>query len=138
MEPIRQPSAAAPNSDTVYVLSAPTAYVPPPKRTYDSATTEPEVRFDRVSLGDQLFVARFVQFLRALCTKIPPSSDPAEVQPVIEGALWALLENAAPSGPELAVRAKQTGDGTAVEVTIRPRRFLGVSLEELSLEMPLG
>lgn len=130
--------ASAPNSDAVYVMSAPTAYVTPPKRTYDSATTEPEVRLDRVSLGDQLFVGRVVQFLRALCSKLPPSSDPAEVGPVVEGALWALFENAAPASIELKVKASSHSDGTVVDVTLRPRRFLGVQLEEISLEMPLG
>jgi type VI secretion system protein ImpC len=130
--------ASAPNSDAVYVLSAPTVYVTPPKRTYDSATTEPELRLDRVSLGDQLFVARVVQFLRALLGKLPPSSDPAEVQPVVNGALWALFDNAAPGSVEIAVKAHGRDDGTSVEVTIRPRRFLGVQLDEFSLEMPLG
>ena len=130
--------ASAPNSDAVYVLSAPTAYVTPPKRTYDSATTEPEVRPDRVSLGDQLFVARLVQFLRALCSKLPPSSDPAEAQALVEGALWALFESAAPGSIELAVRGEGRAEGTVVAVMVRPRRFLGVQLEELSLEMALG
>ena len=130
--------ASAPNSDAVYVMNAPTAYVTPPKRTYDSASTEPEVRLDRVSLGDQLFVARVVQFLRALCAKIPPNSDPAEVQPVMEGALWALFEDAKPGTVELAVKARATSGGTVVEVMVRPRRFLGVMLEEIALEMPLG
>ena len=96
--------AAAPNSDAALVLHAPTAYVPPPKRTYDSATTEPEVRLERVSLGDQLFVARLVQFLRALCGKLPPASDPKEAQQLVEGALWALFEDAAPGSIELAVQ----------------------------------
>src|SRR5262249_58267611 len=90
--------ASAPNTDSVYVLSAPTAYVPPAKKTYDSATTEPEVRFDRVSLGDQLFVARLVQFLRALCSKLPSSSDPAEAGPVVRGAVWAPFGNGRPPG----------------------------------------
>jgi type VI secretion system ImpC/EvpB family protein len=130
--------ASAPNSDAVYVMNAPTAYVTPPKRTYDSATTEPEVRLDRVSLGDQLFVARLVQFLRTLCSKLPPSSDPAEVQPVMEGAVWALFEDAKPGTIELAVKARGSSEGTVVDVMVRPRRFLGVQLEELSLEMPLG
>lgn len=130
--------ASAPNSDAVYVHSAPTAYVTPPKRTYDSASTEPEVRLDRVSLGDQLFVARLVQFLRALCSKLPSSSDPAEVQPVMEGAIWTLFEGAAPASVELSVRAEARPEGTVVALDIKPRRFLGVQIEEMSLEMPLG
>ncbi len=130
--------ASAPNSDAVHVLSAPTAYVTPPKKTYDSDSTEPEVRLDKVSLVDQLFVARFVQFLRALCSKLPPSSPPAEVEPVIEGALWALMEDAQPGSVELHVKAHGRSDGTVVEVTVKPRRFLGVQIDEVSLEMPLG
>jgi type VI secretion system ImpC/EvpB family protein len=130
--------ASAPNSDAVYVLSAPTAYVTPPKRTYDSATTEPEVRLDRVSLVDQLFVARLVQFLRALCSKLPPASDPREAEQLVDGALWAFFEDAKPGTIELAAKASSGDDGTVVAVMVRPRRFLGVQLEELSLEMPLG
>jgi type VI secretion system ImpC/EvpB family protein/type VI secretion system ImpB/VipA family protein len=130
--------ASAPNSDAVYVQSAPTAYVTPPKRTYDSASTEPELRLDRVSLVDQLFVARVVQFLRALCSKLPPSSDPGEAGELVQGALWALFEDATPGSVELAAKGAGHADGTVVQVMVRPRRFLGVQLEEITLEMPLG
>lgn len=130
--------ASAPNSDSVFVMNAPTAYVPPSKKTYDSATTEPEVRYDRVSLVDQLFVARLVQFLHAFCSKLPPNSDPAEAQPVVEAALWTLFENAAPGSLEISAKAHSSAGETVVSVTVRPRRFLGVTLEEISLEMPLG
>ncbi|WP_437806232.1 type VI secretion system contractile sheath domain-containing protein [Sorangium sp. So ce1078] len=130
--------ASAPNSDAAYVLTAPTAYVPPEKLTYDSPTAEPEERLERVSLVDQLFVARVVQFLRALSAKLPADSDPAEVQPVVEGALWTLFENAPPASIELAVRAGRGEGGAQIAVTVRPRRFLGVGLDEVSLEMPLG
>ncbi|WP_437643607.1 type VI secretion system contractile sheath domain-containing protein [Sorangium sp. So ce362] len=130
--------ASAPNSDAVYVLTAPTAYVPPEKLTYDSPTAEPEERLERVSLVDQLFVARVVQFLRALCAKLPADSDPAEVQPVVEGALWTLFERAPPASIELAVKAGRGEGGAQIAVTVRPRRFLGVGLDEVSLELPLG
>jgi predicted component of type VI protein secretion system len=130
--------ASAPNSDAALVLQAPTAYVPPPKRTYDSATTEPEERHEKVSLVDQLFVGRLVQFLRALLSKIPPNSDPAEVEPVVKAALWTLFENAKPGSLELVVKARAESDGTLVAITVTPRGFLGVGLDELSLEMPLG
>lgn len=130
--------ATAPNSDEAYVMSAPTAYVTPPKRTYDSETTEPEMRLPRVALGDQLFVARVVQFLRALGSKIPPDSPPDQVKPVMEAALWELFENSPPAGPELEVQVSGEQAAAAVAVTIRPRRYLGISLEEISLEVPLG
>lgn len=130
--------AAAQNSDAIYVLTAPTAYVTPEKRTYDSDSTEPELRLDRVQLGDQLFVARLVQFLRALAGKLPAQTPPSEAQAFFEGSLHALFEDAPPSGPELIVRATGDSHGTSVALTLRPRRFLGVVLEELSLEIPLG
>jgi predicted component of type VI protein secretion system len=126
--------AAAPNSDAAVVMHAATAYVTPPKRSYDGSTAEPELRLDRVALGDQLFVARLAQFLRALCAKIPGSSDAAQVQPVVEAAVWTLFEDAPPAGAELAVVVARG----AVRVTVRPRRFLGVALEEVALEVPLG
>jgi type VI secretion system ImpC/EvpB family protein/type VI secretion system ImpB/VipA family protein len=126
--------ASAPNSDSVYVMSAPTAYVTPPKRSYDSATTEPEVRLDRVPLGDQLFVARLVQFLRRLGAALPSSATPAETQPVVEAAVLALFEGAGGGGPEIRV----TTSASAATVRVRPRRFVGVGLEEIELEIPLG
>lgn len=128
--------AAAPNSDAVYLLGAPTAYVPPPKRTYDGASAQ-EVRFDRVSLVDQLFVGRVVQFLRALLGKIPAGSDPAEVAVITDAALGELFEDAAPASIERSVKGV-ADDGGGVAVTIRPRRFHGTTLEELSFVMPIG
>lgn len=129
--------AAAPNTDQGLVLHAPTAYVPPPKRTYDSATQEPEIRLEKVTLIDQLFVARVIQFLHALCSKFPSASEPSEVEPVLKAAMWALFENA-PTGIEIDVKARARDEGTVVSISIRPRRFLGVTLEEFSLDMPLG
>lgn len=130
--------ASAPNSDAIYLMNAPTAYVPPPKRTYDSASTEPEERYDRVSLVDQLFVARLVQFLRVVCARLPSNASPSEAKSSIERAIWGLFEDAKPGSLEIAMAARSADDGTYVAVTIRPRRFLGVALEEFSLEMPVG
>lgn len=130
--------ASAPNSDAVYVLSAPTAYVPPPKRTYDSASTEPEARLDRVSLVDQLFVARVVQLLRVISGRLPGNVAPSDAKSVVERSLWSLFEDAKPGSLEIAVNAQATSDGTGVAVAIRPRRFLGVTLEEFSLEFLVG
>jgi type VI secretion system ImpC/EvpB family protein/type VI secretion system ImpB/VipA family protein len=130
--------ACAPNNDAAIVMSAPTAYVPPPKRTYDSATTEPEVRFDRVSLVDQLFVARLVSFLRAVCGQMPARSEPGEVKPVLEAALWELFDGAKPGSIELSVVAHKESEGTHANVSVTPRGFLGVGLDEISLDMPLG
>ncbi|MDI1449195.1 type VI secretion system contractile sheath large subunit [Polyangium sp. 6x1] len=130
--------ASAPNSDSIYVLAAPTSYVPPPKRTYDSASTEPEARLERVSLVDQLFVARVVQFLRVIAGRLPGNVAPSEAKSLVDRSLWALFEDAKPGSVEIVVNAHATSDGTAVAVTIRPRRFLGVALEEFSLEFLVG
>jgi hypothetical protein len=42
------------------------------------------------------------------------------------------------SGPEITVDVQGAGGADAVLVTVRPRRFLGVGLDEISLEVPLG
>jgi type VI secretion system protein ImpC len=130
--------ASQPNSDQVYLLSAPTAYVTPPKKTYDSATTEPEMRLPQTPLGDQLFVARIAQFLRALGGRIPPGSPPEEVREVLEGALWELFGTQSSSGMELKIDVRDRGGELEAGVTVRPRRFLGVQTEEVSLGVPLG
>lgn len=130
--------AAAPNSDAAQIFAAPTAYVTPPKKTYDSATTEPEVRYERVPLGDQLFIARIAQFLRAFCGKLPATAPPGEAAQVVEGALWTLFEGAPGGSVEISVKGHSGDEGTSVAVTVRPRRFLGVTLEEIGMEIPLG
>ncbi len=130
--------AAAPNSDAAYVHAAPTAYVQPDKKTYDSATTQAEDRPPAISLVDQLFVARLVQFARTLCGKIPGDSDPEETRQVLEAATWSLFDKAPPAGPEIGVTVGRTEEGLAAQFSIRPRRYLGVSLEELGFEVPVG
>jgi len=129
--------AAQPNSDSCYLLSASTAYVQPPKRTYDSDTTEPELRMPKAPLGDQLFVARLVQFLQHLGSQLPSTGAPSEVQQEIEGALHELFANARPPGPELTVNVDASESGLSAVLTIRPRNYLGVQMEELSLGVPL-
>jgi hypothetical protein len=44
-----------------------------------------------------------------------------------------MFRNAPPSGPEIEL---ELGEDSAT-VTVRPRRFLGVALEELALRVPL-
>ncbi len=130
--------AAAPNSDSAYVHVAPTAYVQPDKKTYDSATTEPEDRPPAISLVDEMFVARLVQFTRALAGKIPPDSNPSEAEEVLKSAIWALFEKAPPAGPQLSVKVGKTASGLVVDVSVEPRRFVGVSLEQFGFQMPIG
>lgn len=130
--------ASAPNSDAVYVHTAPTAYVQPDKKTYDSASGAQEDRPPALSLVDQLFVARLVQFTRSLCGKLPKEVDASEAQEILKAATWALFESAPPAGPQLGVNVRREADGPVASFQVVPRRFLGVSLEELNFEMPIG
>lgn len=130
--------ASAANSDAAYIHAAPTAYVQPDKKTYDGSTAGPEDRPPPLSLVDQLFVGRLVQFARAICGKIPPDSDPKELQQVLHAATWSLFDKAPPSGPELEVGVRQADGGLVASFSVRPRRFLGVSLDEFGFEMPVG
>jgi len=130
--------ASAPNSDAAYVHSAPTAYVRPDKKTYDGASGDLENRPPTVSLVDQLFLARLVQFSRTLLGKIGGGAAPEEIAPLLEAAVWELFREAPPSGPELAVKGGSDSDGPMVEIVVRPRRFLGVELEEIGFQLPIG
>ncbi len=130
--------ASAPNSDAVYLHSAPTAYVPPAKKTFDASGAEPERRAPAVSLVDQLFVARIVQFTRALASKLGGEVPDGEAKALLEAALWALFENAPPASVELSVQTTRDAEGLAAQVTVRPRRFLGVALEEIGFTVPIG
>ncbi len=129
---------SAPNTDSVYIHTAPTAYVRPDKKTYNVGGEELENRPPSMSLVDQLFVARLVQFTRALCTKLPRETSESEAKQILEAATWALFANAPPAGPSLGVTVGRDADGPIAQFTVEPRRFLGVSLEEFSFEMPIG
>lgn len=129
--------AAQPNSDAAYLLSATTAYVPPPKQAMDEEGPEARPRFPRAPLGDQLFVARVVQFLRALGSKIGPDENSDDVKKLIEAALWELFRDAA-AGTEIHAEVSRGDGGLAATVTLRPRRLHGVTMEEITLGVPLG
>ena len=130
--------AAQPNNDQVYVMRANTAYVPPPKRTQDYDTAEDQVRYPQTPLVDQLFVARLAQFLHALGSKISAGGNAAEVEKVLQGAIDELFSMAPPPGPELDIRVSEADGSLTASVTVRPRRFLGVSMEEITLGVPLA
>ncbi|MEM6791612.1 MAG: type VI secretion system contractile sheath large subunit [Myxococcota bacterium] len=132
--------ASQPNRDDVYVLAAPTAYVRPPKKAYDSASTEPEVRAPDAPLPDQLFVARLAQYLGALGQRIGSHERKADIEAFLTAALWELFRDAAPGRLELDVAVSDDADDgrPRVAVTVRPGRFLGVATEEITLGVPLG
>ena len=129
--------ASQPNSDSAYLLSAATAYVPPPKRTQDYDTAEQQIRYPQAPLGDQLFVARLAQFLQALGSRLAASSEAGQLRKVLEAALHELFDTARPPGPELEIDVHDQDGALSVSVTVRPRRFCGVQMEEISLGVPL-
>jgi hypothetical protein len=56
----------------------------------------------------------------------------------LKGAIWALFEKAPPSGPQLSVKVQRGAGGLVADVSVEPRRFLGVSLEQFGFQMPVG
>ncbi len=130
--------ASQPNSDSAYLMRAATAYVPPPKRTQDGDTAEKQVRYPQTPLVDQLFVARLAQFLRALGSKISAGGNAADVQRILQAALHELFDIAPPPGPELDIDVREQDGNLTAHVTVRPRRFLGVSMDEITLGVPLA
>jgi type VI secretion system ImpB/VipA family protein len=84
------------------------------------------------SLPDQLFVGRFASAVQQVASAIPPTVDPQKGAEVARAALLDLFE--APGGPEVTATIALR----RLEVTVRPRRYAGVSLEEFTLAAPLG
>jgi type VI secretion system protein ImpC len=88
------------------------------------------------TLPDQLFVGRFGRAVQQIAAAIPAGTDPQKIEEVARIALAELFSRAAPSGPELIVKVDAAH--SALTVTVRPRRFAGVSMEELTLGAALG
>jgi type VI secretion system protein ImpC len=88
------------------------------------------------TLADQLFVGRFARAVQQVAAAIPVGTDPQAAADVARVALAEMFDRAAPSGPE--VTAQVDSARNALTVTVRPRRFAGVGLEELTLGAALG
>lgn len=87
------------------------------------------------SLDDQLFIARVTHAIIQIAAAIPASTSEDAVRDVVKVALGELFGEAG-NRPELDV--KITGAPACLEVTIRPRGFLGLKLEEAILGAPLA
>jgi type VI secretion system ImpC/EvpB family protein/type VI secretion system ImpB/VipA family protein len=109
----------APNRDSAILQRAPTFH--------KKGAAAPEA-----SLPDQLFVGRFASAVQQVAAAIPPNVDPTKGAQVARAALDDLFE--APGGPEISAKIALR----RLEVTIRPRRYAGVAIEEFSLAAPLG
>jgi type VI secretion system ImpB/VipA family protein len=88
------------------------------------------------TLGDQLFVGRFARAVQQVAAAIPPGTTPHAAEEVACIALSEMFGRAPPAGPEIV--AKVDPARNALTVTVRPRRFAGIGLEELTLGSALG
>lgn len=121
--------SCAANHDAAIVGKAPVLYRGP---TAGGRADAPATS----TLADQLFVGRLANAIEQLAAALPGDADPNAAGEVARLTLAELFENAGPSGPEIAVKVDSAR--RVLEVTVRPRRFAGVSLEEITLGAALG
>lgn len=88
------------------------------------------------TLADQLFVGRFARAVQQVASAIPAGTDAGRAEEVARLTLMELFGRAAPSGPEVIVKVDAARAQMAV--TVRPRRFAGIALEEITLGAALG
>jgi type VI secretion system ImpB/VipA family protein len=112
-----------PNRDSAYVRFVSSFFRP----------AGPAPKAAEGNLADALFVGSLVRALRELTDAIPASTADAKIGEVAVVVVRDLLSMAPRPGPEVEARA---ADGV-LRVSIRPRRFAGVTLEEIALEVPL-
>lgn len=86
------------------------------------------------TLGEALLAGRLSHTLEQLAAAIPRGTDERAVREVCLVALNSLFPNPPPVGPEFDVKIA----GGMLELTVRPRRYAGLELEELTLSAPLG
>jgi type VI secretion system ImpB/VipA family protein len=115
----------APNTDTVLLARAPVMH----RSAGGSGPTS-------ATLGDQLFVGRFARAVQQVASAIPADTEPRAAEEVARIALHEMFQTAPPPGPEIS--AKVDAARGALTVTVRPRRFAGIALEELTLGAALG
>jgi hypothetical protein len=113
------------NNDTAFLTHAPVLYRGGGGNTPSSVT-----------LPDQLFVGRFARAVQQVAAAIPTGTEPRAAEEVARIALHELFERAAPPGPEITTKVDAARG--ALTVTVRPRRFAGIALEELTLGAALG
>ena len=117
--------ACAPNTDAAVLTRAPVLHRTGVGTGAASGT-----------LGDQLFVGRFARAVQQVAAAIPVDTDPRAAEEVARIALAEMFDHAAPAGPEVVTKVDAARG--ALTVTVRPRRFAGITLEELTLGAALG
>ncbi len=115
--------ACQPNSDAALVLRAPVLHRAPGQPA-------------DVTLADQLFVGRFARAVQQVAAAIPASADPKAAQQAASIVLGDLFDRAPPVGPQWSTSIDAARGVLAI--TIRPRRFAGIGIEEVTLEAALS
>jgi hypothetical protein len=115
----------APNTDAAILARAPVLH----RGAGGSGATS-------TTLADQLFVGRFARAVQQVAAAIPLGTEPRAAEEVARIALAEMFDFAAPAGPEVTARVDAAKG--ALQVTVRPRRFAGISIEELTLGAALG
>lgn len=120
--------ASAANQDVAILAHAPVLHRP-------ASTGGGASPAASLCLVDQLFVARVAQAIVQLAAAIPGDTPEAAAREVARVTLAELFADA-PRKPEVDVAI--AGAPPCLEVTLRPRGFHGVRLEEVTLGAPLG
>ncbi len=115
------------NRDLVVLSHAPVFYREPSQTGGDARPAE-------LSLPDQLFVGRFSHAVEMVAAAIPAHTPARAAGEVAQIALLDFFQNPPPVGPEV----EATVEGGNLIVTVRPRRFAGIGLGEVTLAAPLG
>jgi type VI secretion system protein ImpC len=115
----------APNADSAILSRAPMLHR---SGAGNGATT--------ATLADQLFVGRFARAVQQVASALPHGTDPKAAEEVARITLMELFGRAPPAGPEVSVKVDAARG--QLSVTVRPRRFAGIALEEITLGAALG
>ena len=121
--------ASAPNSDGALAGKVPVLYRGPTAGAREDAPAES-------TLSNQLFIGRLANAVDQLAAAIPNDTPPAAASDVAKVTLAELFPQGGASGPLVDVKIDAAKH--RLEVTVKPRRFAGVSLEEITLGATLG
>jgi type VI secretion system protein ImpC len=118
--------SCSPNHDGAILSRAPMLYRGPAVAAGDAPAL--------LNLGDQLFCARFSHAVEQLAGSIPRGTDPKAIGEVAQITFAELFAKAPQPHPQVDVAVGTDG----LDVTVRPRGFMGVQIEEITLSAQLG
>ncbi len=121
--------SCAPNRDLAFLLHAPVLFRGPVGASGTSAAASS-------TLAEQLFVARVGQAVLQLAAAIPRDTPPSVALEVARVTLAELFSGSPGKVPALDLAI--SGDPPVLELTVRPRGFLGLRLEEATLAARLA